>query len=158
MKLNTTIKESQTRSEQIEVLEGSLRNEQEKMTQLQAEKSAQVATMTSQIAAIQAESSSKILQLESNMTELQSHKEQADLRVTQQLQRVSELESNASSLQNLVTQSELKVQECARLEVERQLLEKKVVVHQEETAKMTEKLSQTKIKKTQKKNEVAEIR
>ena len=50
------------------------------------------------------------------------------------------------------------MQECARLEVERQLLEKKVVVHQEETAKMTEKLSQTKIKKTQKKNEVAEIR
>ena len=44
------------------------------------------------------------------------------------------------------------------MEVERQLLEKKVAIHQEETAKMTEKLSQTKMKKTMKKTEVVEIK
>ena len=47
--------------------------------------------------------------LESSVTELRSHKEEANLKVSQQLQRVTELESNASTLQNLVAQSEIKV-------------------------------------------------
>ena len=37
-------------------------------------------------------------------------------------------------------------------------MEKKVAIHEEESAKMTEKLSQTKMKKTMKKTEVVEIK
>ena len=65
--------------------------------------------MTSQIKTLQVETSTKIQALESTVTELRGHKEEANLKVLKQLQRVTELESNASTLQSLVAQSEIKV-------------------------------------------------
>ena len=76
---------------------------------MQAEKAAEVMQLTMQVATLQSESTTKVQALESTVTELKSHKEEANFKVSQQLQRVTELESNASTLQSLVTQSEIKV-------------------------------------------------
>ena len=59
-KLNTTIKESQARSEQVVQLEGTLKTEKQKLDSVQAEKASEVNQMSVQIVALKAESSSKI--------------------------------------------------------------------------------------------------
>mgnify|MGYP000972380751 FL=1 len=59
-KLNTTIKESQARSEQVVQLEGTLKTEKQKLYSVQAEKASEVNQMSVQIVALKAESSSKI--------------------------------------------------------------------------------------------------
>ena len=92
------------------------------------------------------------------MSELSSHRAETALLVASHVARLAEFESNTSSLKSQVAQSEIKIQECARLEVECQLLQKKVAVHEEQSAKLTEQLSAAIREKSQHRDETEEVK
>ena len=112
-------------------------------------KSKQLGELNAQMVLLQAESSTKISGYESKIEQLSRTVQEQASQIQIQTIKLTEMEHTEKSLKGIVSITDSKVEECARFEVEKQIMQKKIEVLSQEVNSMTEQLSQAAREKAQ---------
>lgn len=137
-KLNHTMKDLQAKTELLESIEQSQRESLGQMRSQEEGKSKQLGQLNAALALLEAESSTKISGLQSHITQLNRTISEQAAQISSLSLKLTELEQNEKSLKGIVSITDTKVEECARFEVERQIMEKKIEVLNREISQMTD--------------------